>query len=244
MAGGFVMLRLAKKQNISEETILDLLFWLVIGGLIGARLYDVILELPYYLKQPLAILKVWQGGLAVHGAIIGCAAALFIFAKKRRLDLWLLTALVATAAPLAQAIGRWGNYFNQELIGRPTDLPWGIPIDLAHRPLEYLNFSYFHPTFLYESIGNIIIFFILITLQIKIISHFDSISKLPITNYKLQIFVYLILYSILRFLLEFIKIDRTPELFGLRWPQIASLGLMLISIVGLFIIYKRPKQPS
>jgi phosphatidylglycerol:prolipoprotein diacylglycerol transferase len=233
VAGGLVILRLAKKQNVSEETIFDLLFWLVLGGLIGARLYDVLLELPYYMRQPLAILKVWQGGLAVHGAIVGCAVALFIFAKKRRLDFWLLTALVATAAPLAQAIGRLGNYFNQELIGRPTDLPWGIPIDIANRPLEYLSFQYFHPTFLYESLGNMIIFLILLLLINKTIKSQDSPSRMS------NVFVYLILYSVLRFSLEFIKIDRTPELFGLRWPQIASLGLVVIALVGLVIINRR-----
>ena len=233
VAGGLVILRLAKKQNVSEETIFDLLFWLVLGGLIGARLYDVLLELPYYMRQPLAILKVWQGGLAVHGAIVGCAVALFIFAKKRRLDFWLLTALVATAAPLAQAIGRLGNYFNQELIGRPTDLPWGIPIDITNRPLEYLSFQYFHPTFLYESLGNMIIFLILLLLINKTIKSQDSPSRMS------NVFVYLILYSVLRFSLEFIKIDRTPELFGLRWPQIASLGLVVIALVGLVIINRR-----
>jgi len=233
VAGGLVILRLAKKQNVSEETIFDLMFWLVLGGLIGARLYDVLLELLYYMRQPLAILKVWQGGLAVHGAIVGCAVTLFIFAKKRRLDFWLLTALVATAAPLAQAIGRLGNYFNQELIGRPTDLPWGIPIDITNRPLEYLSFQYFHPTFLYESLGNMIIFLILLLLINKTIKSQDSPSRMS------NVFVYLILYSVLRFSLEFIKIDRTPELFGLRWPQIASLGLVVIALVGLVIINRR-----
>jgi len=238
VAGGLVVLRLGKKQNISEETIFDLLFWLVLGGLVGARLYDVLLELPYYLKQPLAILKVWQGGLAVHGAIIGSALTLFIFTKKRQLDLWLLAALVATAAPLAQAIGRWGNYFNQELIGRPTNLPWGIPINFANRPLEYLNFQYFHPTFLYESLGNLFIFFFLLLLYLKSLKISDE--SLRSKHYTLCVMSYAILYSILRFSLEFIKIDRTPELFGLRWPQIFSLVLIVASGTILFLTYRQP----
>ena len=235
-ASAYVMLWLAKKQNISQETIFDLLFWLVLSGLIGARLYDVLLELPYYTKQPIAIFKIWQGGMAVHGAIFGCALVLFLFAKKRAINFWSLTALVATAAPLAQAIGRWGNYFNQELFGRPTDLPWGIPIDIANRPLEYMNYAYFHPTFLYESFGNIIIFLILLTVFIIMIKRTEDSPQF-------SIFIYLILYSILRFGLEFIKIDRTPELFGLRWPQIASLILMAVSLVGL-IVYRRKRLPT
>jgi phosphatidylglycerol:prolipoprotein diacylglycerol transferase len=240
LAGSLVMMYLAKRQDISQETIFDLLFWLVLGGLIGARLYDVLLELPYYSKQPLAILKVWQGGLAVHGAILGCAVALFIFAKKRALNFWLLTALTATAAPLAQAIGRWGNYFNQELFGRPTDLAWGIPIDIANRPLEYLNFAYFHPAFLYESLGNLIIFGIVLFLSLKAVKTTDE--SLRAKRYVLCVMCYVISYSILRFSLEFIKIDRTPELFGLRWPQITSLALILISVIGAIIIFRRPKQ--
>ncbi len=237
VAAGLVVIRLAKKYDLPEAQVFDLLFYLVLFGLIGARLYDVLLELPYYRAQPLAVLKVWQGGLAVHGAIIACALTVFVFAKRHRLDRWLLASLIATAAPLAQAIGRWGNYFNQELFGRPTGLPWGIPIDYVHRPAQYSSAQYFHPTFLYESVGNILIFGFLLWLHLKITKTTDE--PLRSRRYALSVMSYAILYSILRFSLEFIKIDRTPAVAGLRWPQIMSIIIIFVSLIGLAITYRR-----
>lgn len=226
ISGGLVMQLLAKKRSISPEIIFDLLFWLVIGGLVGARIYDVLLEYEYYLKKPVAVFKLWQGGLAVHGAIIGCLLALFFFLRKRKLNFWSYASLTAVAAPLAQAIGRWGNYFNQELIGRPTDLPWGIPINFANRSVEFMGDQYFHPAFLYESLGNLLIFSFLFWFVSR---QTNKESDKLLANNVLTVVLYLILYSVLRFSLEFIKIDRTPELFSLRWPQIISLAIIVVS---------------
>ena len=220
---------LARLYNIKTETMIDLAFWLIIGGIIGARIYDIFLEWPYFSTHPLDILKVWQGGLAIHGAIIGGLIALWLFTKKYNYNLWQLAAITATALPLGQAIGRWGNYFNQELFGYPTGLPWGIPIDLAHRPWQYLNYNYFHPAFLYESIGNLIIFFILIYLQIWLIKKSNS-YELRVTSYALCVTSYAFLYSTLRFSTEFIRIDATPSLLGLRFPQLISLLIIFFSL--------------
>ena len=162
---------LARYYKVAANTLIDLAFWLIIGGLIGARLYDVCLELPYYINQPLDIFKIWQGGLAIHGALIGGTIVLLIFIKKISqatnenywLSFWKLTALLTPGVALGQAIGRWGNYFNQELFGRPTNMPWGIPIDIINRPLQFMTTNYFQPTFLYESAGDFFIFIILIT---------------------------------------------------------------------------------
>lgn len=228
--------KLAKYYGLNSEIIIDLLFWLVITGLIGARLYDVLLEFPYYLAHPLRIFFIWQGGLAIHGGLIAGAATLWFYAKKKKLNFWLLTGLVAPGLALGQAIGRWGNYFNQELFGRPTDLPWGIPIDFINRPLAYINFSYFHPAFLYESIGNLIIFIILILLHIYLIKK----QKEPHNPcFLFLVSCYLILYSFLRFFIEFIRLDATPYFFGLRWPQIASLVIIAASVILLLINYKK-----
>jgi len=224
-----VSLYLAKLYNIKTDIIIDLAFWLIIGGLIGARLYDVLLELPYYLANPLDIFKVWQGGLAIHGGIIGGGLALYFYVKKYNYNFWQLSAIAVTVLPLGQAIGRLGNYFNQELFGYPTDLPLGIPIDMVHRPWQYFDYNYFHPTFLYELIGNLIIFLILFIL------HYLYIKKNKTNAFYLVLLVlYFLLYSFLRFFLEFIRIDATPVIFGLRFPQIISLLIIFLSL-GYFI---------
>ena len=224
-----VAIRLAKFYNLKSEIIIDLAVWLIIGGMIGARIYDVFLELPYFLANPLDIFKIWQGGLAIHGAIIGGALTLWLFAKKYQHNFWQLAAIAITSLPLAQAIGRWGNYFNQELFGLPTNLAWGIPIDLAHRPWQYFNYDYFHPTFLYESLGNLIIFIILIFF------HFHK----RVTSYELRVTSYLFMYSSLRFTTEFFRIDATPSAFGLRFPQIISLLIIIYCLIYFAVKFSR-----
>lgn len=228
LAAIFTALKLAGYYNIKKEVIIDLAFYLVLFGIIGARFYDVLLELPYYLNHPFDVFKIWQGGLAIHGAIIAGIITVWLFAKKRGLNFWLLAAIITPGLALAQAIGRWGNYFNQELFGKPTGSPWGIPIDLMNRQIGYISYEFFHPTFLYESIGSFIIFVVLIFL------HFLMIKK-TIMRYELCVMSYTILYSILRFSTEFIRIDKTPVIFNLRFPQIASLVIIFLSVALLLL---------
>ena len=233
-----VTLILAKHYQVSKDAIIDLAFWLIVSGLIGARIYDCLLNFNYYWEHPIDVLKIWQGGLAIHGAIIGGLVTLIIYTKKNWLEFWKLVALIAPGLALAQAIGRWGNYFNQELFGLPTSLPWGIPIDLIHRSNAYISSLYFHPTFLYESLGNIIIFLILIKLNVRLIKK----QALNLKNYLRLAASYFILYSILRFMLEFIRLDETPQPFGWRWPQIISLLIILFSIILLRLSNKYAKN--
>jgi len=232
LAAIMVALKLASYYNLKKNIIFDLAFWLIIGGIIGARIYHIFLELSFYLKNPLDIFKIWQGGLAIHGAIIAGLIIIYIFAKKNKINFLLLPAILLPSLALGQAIGRWGNYFNQELFGRPTDFFWGIPINIINRPIEYISFEFFHPTFLYESIGNLIIFLILILIHIYII------KKRKFTNfsYFLIFVLYLMSYSVLRFFVEFIRIDKTPIVLGLRWPQVISLAIIILSII--LIIFK------
>jgi phosphatidylglycerol---prolipoprotein diacylglyceryl transferase len=240
LLGMLVFFRLAKRYKLDQDKMIDLIFWTIVFGIIGARLYDVLLELPYYLKDPIAILKIWQGGLAIHGAIIAGAIVIWYFARKQKISFWLIAALFAPALALAQAIGRWGNYFNQELFGRPTSLPWGIPIDIFHRPTDYISDVFFHPVFLYESIGNFIIFLGIFLLHKKI----NILEK--INWQKFIVLIYLMAYSLLRFSMEFIRVDSTPTLIGIRWPQIISIIIFCASTIYLFIVYKktRDKNPS
>lgn len=220
---------LAKYYKIPTDKLFDLVFWLIIGGLVGARIYDIFLELPYYLNHPIQILKIWEGGLAIHGAIIFGAIISYIFSRREKLDFWQLFSLLAPGLALGQAIGRWGNYFNQELFGLPTNSPWGIPINILNRPEQYLAAPYFHPTFFYESLGCLAIFIILISLNYHYINR-GQIEK----KYIWLAALYMLLYSILRFFLEFIKVDPTPIFFNLRWPQIVSL---IISVIGIILIF-------
>jgi len=225
LAALFVSLKLARYYNIPSDTVFDLAIWLIIGGLVGARLYDVGLNLPYYLDSPGKILAVWQGGLAIHGGIIAGLIIIWLYSRRKKINFWKLSALIAPGLALAQAIGRWGNYFNQEIFGRPTSSIWGIPIAWANRPLSYQNYDYFQPTFLYESLGCLLICGVLLALN----AHFIRRNRLYSGLYVWSVALYMILYSILRFFLEFIRLDWTPYFLGLRWPQIISLIIIFLS---------------
>lgn len=229
-----VSLKLAKYYQIPTDKLFDLVFWLIIGGLVGARIYDICLELPYYLNHPLQALKIWQGGLAIHGAIIAGVIIIYIFSRRESLNFWRLFSFLVPGLAIGQAIGRWGNYFNQELFGLPTDRPWGIPINILNRPEQYLIEPYFQPTFLYESLGCLVIFLILISLNYYYIRR-GALEKKCI----LLVALYMVLYSILRFSLEFIKVDQTPTIFNLRWPQIISLIIFLIGTILIFSLHAK-----
>jgi len=234
MIGVILTLKLAKIYKIDENKIMDLSFWLIINSIIGARIYHVILQSHYYRNHLFEIPMIWRGGIAIHGAILAGLLTIWYFSKKNSISFLKISSIIVPALALAQAIGRWGNYFNQELFGKPTNLPWGIPISSIHIPQEYLGNSYFHPAFLYESIGNLFIFFILIYFNYLIIKY---------KKFKLEYltFIYLILYSILRFFMEYIRTDPTPVFFGLRTPQIVSLIIIILSGYLFYKIHKKNK---
>lgn len=240
IAGLATTVYLGKKHNIKQDTILDLAFYLVIASILGARIYDIFLELPYYSLHPWAVFKIWQGGLAIHGALIAGALTIYWFTKKYKLSFIKLAAIITPGLALGQAIGRWGNYFNQELFGRPTSLPWGIPIDFPFRPAQFADSTYFHPTFLYESLGDLLIFAILF----YVVNKFSAIKdrQQRYINYRFILLGYLLAYSVLRFALEFIRIDNAPTLFGLRWPQVTSLAIIACSVFIYFKQYNESKK--
>jgi phosphatidylglycerol---prolipoprotein diacylglyceryl transferase len=234
LAGMAVFFKLAKKEGLDQDQMIDLVFWLVVFGLIGARLYHVLLESEYYFSHPAEVIKIWQGGLAIHGGILAGVITIWFFVRKHKLDFWLISSLLAPAIALGQAIGRWGNYFNQELFGRPTGLPWGIPISIFNRPAEYISDVYFHPAFLYESLGDLLIFFLLLIIYCKI-------GK----NHKLKaaysVMAYLFSYSLLRFSMEFIRVDATPGILGIRFPQALSAIIALLSMAYCLFMWNRNK---
>jgi phosphatidylglycerol---prolipoprotein diacylglyceryl transferase len=233
LAGILVTLKLAEYYKIDKNIFIDSAFILIITGVIGARLYHVILEFPYYFANPLSIFKLWQGGLAIHGAIIAGVITIWYLARSHKMNFWFFASLYLPGMALAQSIGRWGNYFNQELFGKPTNLPWGIPITPINRVFDYYNSQYFHPAFLYESIGSFIIF-------VALFSAHRYFIKNKLNKYEYIFFSYLIMYSGLRFLMEFIRIDPTPSFLNLRIPQLVSLIVIIISIAFLYLINKKP----
>lgn len=225
---------LAKKRQADPELIADLAIWLVIGAIPTARLYYVIFQWQNYSQHPDQIIKIWEGGIAIHGAIIGGTIAAIIFAKFKRVSFWQLADLVAPSVALGQAIGRWGNFFNSEAFGSPTNLPWKLYIPKPSRPVEYINFDYFHPTFLYESLWNLVVFAILMYLFI------DDNRRHRLKTGSLFL-IYLIAYSIGRFGVEGLRTDSL--MFGsLKMAQAISLVGIAIGSIGLLWLYIRQKR--
>lgn len=221
-----------------KDFILNLSFWLIIWGMIGARLYHVLSEIDYYLSHPLEIFYIWQGGMGIYGAVIAGVLVIYYFTKKNKIDFLQILDFIAPSLALALAIGRWGNYFNQELYGLPTNLPWSIPIDPANRLAGYENFDSFHPTFLYESLFCLILFIFLYILAAKN----KSMSKSGMSTKIYQpgyIFIsYIFLYSLWRFFIEFLRLDSQPAFLNLRLGQWVSLTLTILSLVVYFVLKK------
>ena len=164
IAGLLVAIKLAGRLGIKSDEVVDLGFYLIVFSVVGARIYAVLLFWQYYWHNPFEIVAVWHGGLAIHGAIIGGIATLLIYCWKKRYSFWFWADIGAVVLALGQTIGRWGNYFNQENFGLPTNLPWGIPISPINRPPGFEQFNYFQPTFLYESGLDLLNFAVLVFL--------------------------------------------------------------------------------
>jgi len=221
---GYVLVsKLAPRFALSAEQATDVYVSLFVGGLVGARIYHVLLALPEYAAHPASIIAIWEGGLAIHGGVIGGAAVLWYYARKYHTSFVTYADLFVLPLLLGQAIGRWGNYFNQELFGAPTARAWGIFIDQAHRPLSYIEYRFFHPTFLYESLWNIVSFGILLLIL-------RARKRQPGT----LLWAYVALYSVGRFAMEFIRIDTPPVVFGVRFPMLLS-GVLFLCAMGMIL---------
>jgi len=226
---------LAKRRNVNPELLSDLSIWLVIGAIPSARLYYVLFQWPEYAQHPERIIAIWQGGIAIHGAILGGLVAALIFAKLKQVSFWQLADLVAPSLILGQAIGRWGNFFNSEAFGDPSNLPWKLYIPPDRRPLELVNFEYFHPTFLYESFWDLMVFALLITLFVR------SLQGKPRLKIGTLFLTYLPAYSLGRFWIEGFRTD-SLMLGPLRMAQVVSLIGIILGLAGLAWLYlaKRP----
>jgi phosphatidylglycerol:prolipoprotein diacylglycerol transferase len=260
LAAAYIATVEARRRQEDPEHVWNLVVWVLIFGILGARLYHV-LSSPagasrgftyYFIEQPFTTLTlfgvaipfptallIWEGGIGIFGAILGGILAIWIYTHRHQLNFWRWLDIIAPGMLLAQAIGRWGNYVNQELYGPPTDLPWGIIInnpnqrippynDLTRFPLETTTF---HPVFLYESLWNLIGFGLLMWAGRKYANRLldgDIVS------------LYLIWYSVGRLLIETLRPDAWT-LSGIPTAQIVSLILIL---VGAGLIYFRHRHPS
>jgi prolipoprotein diacylglyceryl transferase len=216
LIGTILAIREAKRVGIDENKIIDLILFIIPAAIIGARLYYVIFNWSYYSGDILKMINIREGGLAIHGGVIGGTLVGYLFAKHNKLNFWKLADIIAPSLILGQSIGRWGNYINQEAYGTPTNLPWAINVNGVN----------VHPTFLYESLWDFGVFILLLSYRKK--KKFNGEV----------FFLYLVLYSIGRFFVEGLRID-SLMLGPFRVAQLLSLILVIIFS---WLIYKKRKQ--
>ena len=200
----------------------------VIAGVVGARIYHLFTGYNWSAGGIVGTVEIWKGGLSIWGAVGAGAIAVVVLARRRHLDALLLMDVIAPGVVLAQAVGRWGNYFNQELFGRPTRLPWGLEIDLAHRPPGFTQYATFHPTFLYESLWCLIVFGTLLYVE---------------RSFRLkqgQVFaLYIAMYTFGRTWFESLRIDNATRIFGVRFNLLLSIVLCIFGVVWFIWLGRR-----
>jgi phosphatidylglycerol:prolipoprotein diacylglycerol transferase len=233
VAAIWLIQRLARRRGLDPEFVLDLAPFVVLGGVVGARAYYVLLKPGYFLDHPDEIVNLRLGGLTIHGAIVGGLLAIWWYARRRgqRFPAWL--DLIVPGLALAQAIGRWGNWANQEAFGTPSDLPWAVEIAPNRRPEDYAAAETFHPTFLYESIFNLTNAVVLAWLA----------ANLPRTRLREGdvFFIYLVNYGVARFFIERI---RTDSLYIGPLPAAYWLSFALIAAGAAGLIIGRTLYPA
>jgi phosphatidylglycerol:prolipoprotein diacylglycerol transferase len=259
IAAAFVATREAARRREDPEHVWNILIWCLIFGIVGARLYHVLSSPPgasrdfsyYFIEHPFTTLTlfgvaipfpsallIWEGGIGIFGALIGGVLAIVVYTRRHQLWLWRWLDIAAPGMLLAQAIGRWGNFFNQELYGPPTDLPWGITItnvnqrippynDLTVYPLE----ATFHPVFLYESLWNLLGFVLLMWIGRKFAAKLLDGDMLSL---------YLIWYPAGRFFIEFLR----PDAWTISTIPTAQIVSLVVIIIGSGLIYYRRQRPE
>ncbi|HDJ5504351.1 TPA: prolipoprotein diacylglyceryl transferase [Staphylococcus aureus] len=228
LLGYFVAQRALVKAGLHKDTLVDIIFYSALFGFIAARIYFVIFQWPYYAENPSEIIKIWHGGIAIHGGLIGGFIAGVIVCKVKNLNPFQIGDIVAPSIILAQGIGRWGNFMNHEAHGGSVSRTFLEQLHLPNFIIEnmYINGQYYHPTFLYESIWDVAGFIILVNIRKHL--------KLGET-----FFLYLTWYSIGRFFIEGLRTDSLMLTSNIRVAQLVSILLILISIS--LIVYRRIK---
>lgn len=219
LVGVLIALRECKRIGFKEDNLLDFLLYAIPSAIVGARAYYVIFSWDYYSKNMNEIINIRNGGLAIHGALIAGAAVSFIFCKARKINPWQILDIVIPSVALGQSIGRWGNFVNQEAYGGPTDLPWGIMVEGVK----------VHPTFLYESIIDLLVFIFLMWFR-----------KNKRKNEGETFALYLVFYSLGRFFVEGLRTDSLMFL-NMRVAQLISVGLAIVG-AAIFAMLRKKKN--
>ena len=242
-AGFYLAVKRADRFGLTSKEAEDILFWVIVGGFIGSRLYHVLSAWVFYYQHPFDILKVWNGGLSIYGAVFGGVVTLFVLKKilnsrlaGRQVKLEILSLLnwLTPSLIIGQIIGRFGNLFNYELFGYPSNLPWKMFVPEQFRPELYLQSEYFHPLFLYEQIGLIGVFLALQYIQKQ--AHSSAFGgRMSFWGlYQQSLFLwYVLLYNILRIPLEFLRIE-SVFIGSVRQNALVSFILVIISAVYIF----------
>ncbi len=231
LAGFYLAQTRAPRYGMKSAQAEDFIFYLIVCGFVGARLYHVLSSAGYYMQYPLDVFKVWNGGLSIYGAVAGGVVAVFVFARRYNLQALRLLDWLTPSLLLGQIIGRFGNLFNYELFGYPTKLPWKMFVPAAFRPESFVSQAYFHPLFLYEALMNAVILIVLLFFYER---KFGSAVR-PGTLF----FWYLLLYNAGRFFLEFLRID-SVFIGTIRINAIVSA--LAVAVCVLFIFVKTNKS--
>lgn len=238
LAATWLSTRRAKQYGQDPETAWDILPYALVGGIIGARIWHILtppasmvavgITTQYYLTHPLDALAIWNGGLGIPGAVIGGLIAVYFYARKHDLNIATWTDIIAPGLALAQAIGRWGNFVNQELYGAPTALPWKLFIQPAVRLPGYQDVAYYHPLFLYESLWNLMNMALLLWMSRRFS---DRLKPGDV------FLTYLVVYPIGRFFLEFLRLDPS-NVGGVNANQALMLAIALLSLAALIVRHR------
>lgn len=242
LAAAFLADREARRRGMNSEIVWDVFVWVLIGGIIGARIWHIFTPPPsmvaqgitveYYLTHPLDAIAVWKGGLGIPGAVIGGGLALLLYTRRNHLNFGTWADIAAPALALGQAIGRWGNFVNQEIYGAPTDLPWAVHIDPQYRLPGFENIETYHPLFLYESLWNLFNMLFLLWLG---------------RRYKERLLpgdvflTYLVVYPVGRFFLEFLRLDAS-QVAGINANQ-TLMAIVALLAAGL-LVWRRYRAPE
>jgi len=231
----------AKRKGENPELVWDMLVWLLIGGIIGARVWHILtppasmvaqgITTSYYLTHPLDAINTTKGGLGIPGAVIGGALALLWYTRRKHMSFARWADIIAPGLALAQAIGRWGNFINQEVYGAPTSLPWAIFIDPAHRLPGYQDQANYHPLFLYESLYNLANMGFLLWVSRRFSDRLKDGDVF---------LIYLITYPVFRFFMEFLRLDPSP----LGGIDVNQLVMAVVAIIAASLLFLRHRKPA
>lgn len=230
LLAAFFAMRKAKRWDINPDSILNCALCSFLGGIVGARLYFAALQWSYFSDHLMEVLALWNGGMSIHGGLIGGLIGGVIYCKLAKVSILTSCDIIGSVMPIAQAVGRWGNFFNSEAFGKPVDenFPLKLYIPPAHRPAGFATNDYFHPAFLYECIWDLLLFLLLYFFAV------DRLRKYPGVTF----FIYIAGYSLGRLLIEPMRTDSLMA-FGMAAPTLASAVSLGIAACGCMLLLRR-----